>query len=142
MRCPIDKSDMIVVEHKKIELDYCLRCSGVWLDAGELELLVSVLCMPGDTQPAGGLLKLSEARVREVKRRCPICGRAMHKGWLGEQPKILIDNCPSGHGMWFDGGELQQVLQQAAPAGSNDVISFLGDAFPIGNKPVENPPAV
>ena len=39
MKCPIDKSDMIVVEHEKIELDYCLRCSGVWFDSGELELL-------------------------------------------------------------------------------------------------------
>jgi uncharacterized protein len=142
MRCPVDKYDMIVVEHKKIELDYCLRCSGVWLDAGELELLVSLLPALGGTQPARDLLKPSEARVGEVKRRCPICGRAMHKGWLGEQCKILIDNCPSGHGLWFDGGELQQVLQEAAPTCSKDVLSFLIDAFPIGNKPVENPPAV
>ena len=41
MRCPVDKSDMIVVEHQKIELDYCLKCSGVWFDSGELDLLVS-----------------------------------------------------------------------------------------------------
>ena len=44
MRCPVDKSDMIVVEHQKIELDLLPPvCSGVWLDSGELDLLVSAL---------------------------------------------------------------------------------------------------
>ena len=40
MICPICKNDMIVVEHNKIELDYCLNCHGVWFDSGELELLL------------------------------------------------------------------------------------------------------
>ena len=29
MRCPVDKSDMIVVEHQKIELDFCLSARGL-----------------------------------------------------------------------------------------------------------------
>ena len=47
MRCPVDKKDMIVVEHEKIELDYCLQCAGVWFDASELELLVEALKRQG-----------------------------------------------------------------------------------------------
>ena len=31
MKCPVDKSVMMVLEHRRIELDYCLKCSGVWL---------------------------------------------------------------------------------------------------------------
>ena len=47
MKCPVDKSDMMMVEHRKIEIDFCLECSGVWLDSGELELLVGVLNAEG-----------------------------------------------------------------------------------------------
>jgi len=36
MKCPVCNSLMIVVEHEKIELDYCLNCSGVWFDAEEV----------------------------------------------------------------------------------------------------------
>jgi len=31
---------MIVVEYHEVELDYCHSCKGVWLDSGELELLM------------------------------------------------------------------------------------------------------
>jgi Zn-finger nucleic acid-binding protein len=140
MRCPIDKSDMIVVEHQKIELDYCLRCSGVWLDSGELELLVAVLKAEGANLSHTELLTPDEAKVAEAKRKCPICGRKMDKVWLGKKPKVLIDSCPLGDGLWFDGGELQQVLREMEPAGkpaARDVLSFLGDAFRASHKPVK-----
>jgi Zn-finger nucleic acid-binding protein len=134
MRCPVDKNDMIVVEHKKIELDYCLSCSGVWFDTMELDLLVSALQARGGQMSGMDLLTLEEAAVKEVKRKCPICGHKMDKVWLGERPKVLIDSCPAGDGLWFDGGELRQVLQQIETANPRDVLSFLGDAFKATHK--------
>ena len=132
MKCPIDKSDMIVVEHEKIEVDYCLRCSGVWFDSGELELLMAVLGAEGANLSHTELLTPHSAKVTEARRKCPICGRKMDKVWLGKEPKVLIDSCPLGDGLWFDCGELHQVLKamelKETPA-SRDVISFLGDVF-------------
>jgi uncharacterized protein len=134
MRCPLDRNDMIVVEHKKIELDYCLSCSGVWFDSGELELLMGTAGFPGG-QSLSNLLYSEKAEVTEAKRKCPVCGRKMDKIWLGKAPRVLIDSCPSGDGLWFDGGELQQVIKQAIPRGNTrDIISFLGDAFPSDPK--------
>jgi uncharacterized protein len=132
MRCPIEKSDMIVVEHHNIELDYCLKCRGVWFDSGELDLLVSVLKSEGADLSHQELLSPQIATVNEAKRKCPICRHKMNKVWIGKEPKVLIDSCPQGDGLWFDGGELHQVLCQLEPAnksGSKDVISFLGDTF-------------
>jgi Zn-finger nucleic acid-binding protein len=129
LRCPFDRSDLIVIEHKKIELDYCLRCSGVWFDAGELELLTATLAAEIHRQPANDLLSLSPAAVKERRRSCPICNKKMDKVWLGRQPRILLDHCPLGHGLWFDGGELQQLLKEVLPAGSEGIISFLSDTF-------------
>jgi Zn-finger nucleic acid-binding protein len=132
MKCPVDKIDMIIVEHQKIELDYCVKCTGVWFDSGELDLLVSTLQAKGAQISHPNLLKSSEARVGEAKRKCPICGHRMDKVWLGQAPKILIDRCPLGDGLWFDGGELNQVLcqlEKQPQIGTGDVISFLGNAF-------------
>jgi Zn-finger nucleic acid-binding protein len=137
MRCPVDRSDMIVVEHKQIELDFCLRCAGVWFDSGELELLVSSVASTGGSESSSDLLTPHEAKVSEAKRKCPVCGRKMDKTWLGKEPRVLIDSCPLGDGLWFDGGELHEVLKQIAPAGSPDVISFLGEAFQATHRPAE-----
>jgi Zn-finger nucleic acid-binding protein len=129
MKCPLDKSDMIIVEHRKIELDYCLKCAGVWFDSGELNLLVSSLKAEGANLSHDDLLTAQEAKVIEAKRKCPICRRKMDKVWIGKTPKVLIDRCPVDHGLWFDGGELHQVLHQMEPSGAKDVMAFLGDAF-------------
>jgi len=137
MKCPVDKSVMMVLEHRRIELDYCMKCSGVWLDARELELLVSVLNSEGADLSGAELLTPDKAEGIKAKRRCPICRRKMDKAWLGKGPKILIDICPQGDGLWFDAGELQKVLQQMIQPGtpaSADVISFLGEAFHATHK--------
>jgi Zn-finger nucleic acid-binding protein len=136
MRCPLDKSDMIVVEHKKIELDYCLECSGVWFDCGELELLLGILS--GQVaKSCPELTTLQEATVPESKRKCPICGRKMDKAWIGQESKVLIDSCPIGDGLWFDGGELHKILNQTSlTTGNEDVIGFLGETFEADKKGV------
>ena len=41
MDCPVCKnSAMIVLELDEVEVDYCTECEGIWLDEGELELLL------------------------------------------------------------------------------------------------------
>ncbi len=135
MRCPLDKSDLIVVEHQRIEIDYCLKCAGVWLDSGELDLLVSALKAEGADPSHNELLFPQAAEVTESKRKCPVCGRKMDKVWIGKDPRVLIDSCPFGDGLWFDGGELTRVLCNLELTGPRNVISFLGKAFEAGCKP-------
>jgi Zn-finger nucleic acid-binding protein len=45
IRCPRCDIDMAAVEYDstKIEVDYCLRCQSVWLDAGEFEKIIEAL---------------------------------------------------------------------------------------------------
>ena len=40
MQCPVCDRPMISLELHEIEVDHCVACGGVWLDAGELELLL------------------------------------------------------------------------------------------------------
>lgn len=133
MKCPVDKVDMMVVEHRRIELDYCLKCSGVWLDKGELELLVAVLLSEGAEIPPMDL----DNDLPGARRKCPICRSKMDKGWAGRKHDAQIDICPYGHGLWFDAGELRRVLRDLQPPEgpeSADVVTFLGEAFHATHK--------
>jgi len=129
MKCPVDKNDMMVVEHRQIELDFCLQCSGVWFDSQELDLLVSSISLNNKQQDQGDLLIPQPAKTDERRRKCPICGIKMDKVWLGSEPKVLIDSCSRGDGLWFDGGELHQVVHQIKDGTKEDIISFLSETF-------------
>ena len=57
----------------------------------------------------------------------------MEKTYLGSNPGVIVDRCVKGHGLWFDGGELKQVLQEFKEDDSpmvNSILEFLGEAFP------------
>lgn len=41
MKCPICVTEQLVMsERSGIEIDYCPRCRGVWLDRGELDKII------------------------------------------------------------------------------------------------------
>jgi Zn-finger nucleic acid-binding protein len=40
MRCPIDGADLVLAERAGVEIDYCPKCRGVWLDRGELDKII------------------------------------------------------------------------------------------------------
>ena len=39
MKCPKCGMDLIEMDYKNIKVDKCSGCEGVWLDAGELEMV-------------------------------------------------------------------------------------------------------
>jgi len=135
MICPVCKSDMIVVEHSKIELDYCTSCYGVWFDSGELELLLESVSLEPSSPFLNNILGSPETRSSEKKRKCPICNKKMKKTTIGQQPEILIDVCRQGDGLWFDGGEMEQLITQLAKkrpeklGSQQQIVSFLGEVF-------------
>jgi hypothetical protein len=38
--CPACKVDLVMTERKDVEIDYCPKCRGVWLDRGELDKII------------------------------------------------------------------------------------------------------
>ena len=142
MICPTCHNLMIVVEHDQIELDYCPDCSGIWFDAGELELMLETAEMADSSLTIANILASAEAKTTEKKRRCPICRRKLKKRTIGREPAVLIDLCAEGDGLWFDGGEVHQLISQHAErlsAGSDAqerVFTFLEDTFRAEAGPV------
>jgi hypothetical protein len=101
---------MIILEHEQVEIDYCPGCGGVWLDAGELELLLD------DADEAKRLLAsiAQNPTPAGTPRRCPICRKKMVEVRIGTaEPPLLIDECTRHHGLWFDKNELEEVIKSA-----------------------------
>jgi uncharacterized protein len=38
--CPSCRVDLVMSERQNIEIDYCPKCRGVWLDRGELDKII------------------------------------------------------------------------------------------------------
>ncbi len=40
MLCPVCQVELRIAERSGIEIDYCPKCRGVWLDRGELDKII------------------------------------------------------------------------------------------------------
>jgi len=125
MNCPVCKEPLVVLELEQIEVDYCTRCAGIWLDAGELELLLET-----DEERSRLINLFKEAETaKEKSYDCPICGKHMKKSEIGEKGKVVVDKCKKNHGIWFDKGEIQKVVEFGSDNKQNKIINLLKDMF-------------
>lgn len=130
MDCPHCRDEVLVsLEHDQVEVDYCPVCRGVWLDAGEIELLF------GEEDAAREFLSIGhgvEKPPDEAPRKCPVCGKRMTKEATEGDHPVVFDHCPNADGLWFDQGELAAVLRHAdgLVGRSTEVAQFLRDVFP------------
>jgi len=117
---------MITLELADVEIDHCTDCGGIWLDGGELELLL------GEPQQAKELLnsfKIDSGCAEKI-RKCPICDKKMQKIIVGQsEPVLLIDKCSKGDGLWLDRGELGDILDRAQLDKDNKIQKLLADMF-------------
>ena len=40
--CPVCRVDLMMSERQGVEIDYCPKCRGVWLDRGELDKIIAL----------------------------------------------------------------------------------------------------
>lgn len=38
--CPVCRVDLVMADRQGVEVDYCPKCRGVWLDRGELDKII------------------------------------------------------------------------------------------------------
>jgi len=119
---------MVILELKQVEVDYCTNCSGIWLDGGELELLLT-----DENSDDSKKFSLAETftQIRHSNEKlikCPVCRKQMGKVSTAHDTKIVIDKCNNEHGLWFDFGELNQMTGSMGSA-KNNVFELLNDVF-------------
>ncbi|WP_409432109.1 zf-TFIIB domain-containing protein [Litorimonas sp. RW-G-Af-16] len=114
--CPVDDFTLATETYEGVTIDKCPHCQGVWLDAGELEAIQervevdhsAALARPENT--IAGAYAVAKAKS-EGSLSCVTCNTGLVKREYGFASQIVIDNCPKGHGIWLDAGELQKLEQ-------------------------------
>jgi len=66
MRCPIDGSELAMMDRQGIEVDYCPKCRGVWLDRGELDKIIE---RSADDHPSPQQSERTLDREDDARRR-------------------------------------------------------------------------
>lgn len=120
--CPKCDVGLFILHFKEVDVDFCERCRGLWLDAGELEELLTRTGAAADDP----LLKF-QTQTGSVsagrKHLCPRCDEPLHEINVRS---LTLDHCPHGHGLWFDEDELRQLLAMFPPAaGTHKTIEYL-----------------
>lgn len=52
MRCPVDNETLVMADRSGVEIDYCPKCRGVWLDRGELDKIIEKAADAPAARPA------------------------------------------------------------------------------------------
>jgi len=68
MHCPVDGEELVITDRSGVEIDYCPKCRGVWLDRGELDKIID-RSPGGDPSGARSGDPAREARGGKRKKR-------------------------------------------------------------------------
>jgi uncharacterized protein len=82
MNCPIDNTQLVMSERQGIEIDYCPKCRGVWLDRGELD-------------------KIIERSAQETPARDASAAREEPRPYRGDDDRYRDDR-PRGDDRYYD----------------------------------------
>jgi len=135
--CPKCDVPLFILHYKDIEVDFCDRCRGLWLDAGELEALLQRTGAKAD-DPLLKFQRQSGIRPKGRPHLCPRCDTPLHEIQVEHAgaPTLTLDKCPRGHGLWFDADELRQLLTMfPIESGAARTIDHLNELFGANAKP-------
>ena len=114
--CPRCSSEVMrSARFRELEADECDRCGGLFLASAMLDRLVSQRDHAARLHLA---LPVRPRHLESVVRylACPVCQKGMNRKQFGRVSGVVVDACKD-HGVWFDGGELQAVLDFVSRGG-------------------------
>jgi uncharacterized protein len=88
MKCPIcPETDLVMTERQGVEIDYCPKCRGVWLDRGELDKIIErSMSVPTDLPVHRETThhEHGDARMNSKHHDDHRHGHGRRKSWLGD----------------------------------------------------------
>ncbi len=107
--CPRCRSQLQAREYGDLSVEECDKCGGLFLAPTTMDRLVAARDMPTSLRLALPKREMKrESAVRYIA--CPTCGKSMNRQAFGRISGVIVDVCKS-HGVWFDAGELAEVIR-------------------------------
>lgn len=86
MKCPNCNETLIMADRQGVEIDYCPKCRGVWLDRGELDKIIerNSTYSQGDKRESYGDQKRDPYDDDSYYKNNPHYKHKKRKGFLGD----------------------------------------------------------
>jgi len=85
MRCPVDNETLVMADRSGIEIDYCPKCRGVWLDRGELDKII-------ERSQVSSPVRSAPAQAAEPQRPAPVYQPEPQRAPQGYAPSSRRDD--------------------------------------------------
>lgn len=112
--CDIPLKTLELAGADSLTVERCGACLGLFLDHGEIEVLLERSVSNVFAVNEAQLQSVAEERYRKpgaVKYvRCPVCRSFMKRNVYGYRSGVVIDSCQA-HGIWLDGGEIAHLAE-------------------------------
>ena len=69
MKCPTDGETLVMADRAGVEIDYCPKCRGVWLDRGELDKIIERSAQQPDPVRAPSQTPTPQYRAQDDNNR-------------------------------------------------------------------------
>lgn len=100
--CPDCGDEMYTMDLEGVEVELCARCSGMWLDQGEL--------VQASGEYVDTTFSADEAsEAGKSRRNCPDSGTTLWRRSFTRGAPVMVDQCPQCGGMFLDEGELSKI---------------------------------
>ncbi len=114
LSCPKCKTEMETRTVGTVVIDHCPQCAGIWFDEGELQYGLAA----GGRNELKRLSTTSSVPSGHDKKAadCPRCDAPLSRVPSPNRPELHVDACGLCGGVWYDGGEVDELLEDGVGA--------------------------
>lgn len=113
--CPRCESLLKIIDLAGFSVSNCPECKGLFIPPETFEMMQDSSKRVIETVARQGKRQY-ELDYKVVYLPCPICGKFMTRRNFAATSGIIIDVC-SEHGIWFDKGEMEKIMDFVAKGG-------------------------
>jgi Zn-finger nucleic acid-binding protein len=109
--CPRCRRPLELLQIDTTSLRECQKCNGMWSDVETFERICSTREQQSAVLGFIGERELNAEPLSKVSYvPCPDCKQLMNRSNFAKASGVIIDTCKK-HGVWFDAGELPQIIE-------------------------------
>lgn len=110
MTCPNCASPLSQARREGVLVDECHDCGGTWFDQDELRRAKDSADEDLRWLDFDVFADDESFTATSSERLCPRCSRRMDSLTYMDS-SVVIEACPSGHGVWLDHGEFSRIVE-------------------------------
>lgn len=113
MKCPRCSSVLEIRSRESASITTCPSCKGLWVGTEQIKAMLKNHETTFSPELIKKTISESNPKIPLAEQQnliaCPTCSVNMHALNYNYSSGVIVNVCSSGHGIWFDPGELERV---------------------------------